>query len=85
MERRRLAFRTLAILAAGAFAEPALAQRTGENAVTSADDHRVYIVDAASRSVIDVFTAGPALREVAATGPRQFSVSDVCSITTFRW
>lgn len=54
-------------------------------AVTSADDHRVYIVDAASRSVIDVFTAGPALREVAATGPRQFSVSDVCSITTFRW
>ena len=38
MERRRLAFRTLSILAAGAFAEPALAQRTGENAVTAADD-----------------------------------------------
>ncbi|HEU0284563.1 MAG TPA: TonB-dependent receptor, partial [Sphingomicrobium sp.] len=38
MERRRLAFRTLALLAAGALAEPALAQRTGENAVTAADD-----------------------------------------------
>jgi hypothetical protein len=54
-------------------------------AVTSADDHRVYIVDAQSQRVIDVFTAGPALRDVAPTGPREFSVSDVCSITTFRW
>lgn len=54
-------------------------------AVTSADDHRVFIVDAAARRVIDVFHAGPALRDVAPTGPREFSVSDVCSITTFRW
>lgn len=54
-------------------------------AVTSADDHRVYIVDAAARRVTDVFHAGPALRDVAATGPREFSVSDVCSITTFHW
>jgi hypothetical protein len=54
-------------------------------AVTSADDHRVYIVDAQTQRVIDVFTAGPALRDVAPTGAREFSVSDVCSITTFRW
>jgi hypothetical protein len=54
-------------------------------AVTSADDHRVFIIDAETHRVIDVFTAGPALRDVAATGPREFSVSDVCSITTFRW
>ncbi len=53
--------------------------------VTSADDHRVFIVDAAGHRVTDVFHAGPALREVAPTGPREFSVSDVCSITTFRW
>jgi hypothetical protein len=53
--------------------------------VTSADDHRVYIVDAAAHRVTDVFHAGPALRDVAPTGPREFSVSDVCSITTFGW
>jgi DNA-binding beta-propeller fold protein YncE len=54
-------------------------------AVTSADDHRVFIIDAEAHRVVHVFTAGPALRDVAATGPREFSVSDVCSITTFRW
>ncbi len=53
--------------------------------VTSADDHRVYLVDTSTRKVTDVFHAGPALREIAPTGPREFSVSDVCSITTFRW
>jgi DNA-binding beta-propeller fold protein YncE len=53
--------------------------------VTSADDHRVYVIDAAEHRVVDVFHAGPALRDVAPTGPREFSVSDVCSLTTFRW
>lgn len=53
--------------------------------VTSADDHHVYMVDAAERRVVDVFNAGPALREIAATGPREFSISDVCTMTTFRW
>ncbi len=53
--------------------------------VTSADDRRVFMVDAAQHRVIDVFEAGPALREVAATGPREFSISDVCSMTTYRW
>jgi hypothetical protein len=54
-------------------------------AVTSADDHRVFVIDAEQRRVVDVFRAGPALREVAPTGPREFSVSDVCSMTTYRW
>jgi hypothetical protein len=54
-------------------------------AVTSADDRRVFIVDASARRVVDVFHAGAALREVAATGPREFSVADVCSMTTYRW
>jgi hypothetical protein len=54
-------------------------------AVTSADDRRVFIVDTESRSIVDVHEAGPALREVAATGAREFSISDVCSITSYRW
>jgi len=54
-------------------------------AVTSADDHRVFIIDAAARRVMDVFRAGPMLREVAPTGPREFSIADVCSMTTYRW
>ncbi|MDX2169588.1 MAG: hypothetical protein SF182_21140, partial [Deltaproteobacteria bacterium] len=54
-------------------------------AVTSADDHSVTLIDTATRRVVDVFSAGPALREVAATGPREFSVADVCSLTTYRW
>lgn len=53
--------------------------------VTSADDHRFYMVDAVEHRVIDVFSVGPALREVAATGPHEFSISDVCSMTTYRW
>lgn len=53
--------------------------------VTSADDHRVFIIDAVERRVAHTFRAGPALRDVAPTGPREFSVSDVCSITTFHW
>lgn len=54
-------------------------------AVTSADDHSVNIIDAATQRIVDVRHAGPALREVAATGPREFSVADVCSMTTYRW
>jgi len=54
-------------------------------AVTSADDHRVFVIDASARRVLDTFTAGPALREVAPTGPREFSVTDVCAMTTYRW
>jgi hypothetical protein len=54
-------------------------------AVTSADDHRVYLIDTTERRILDVFQAGPALREVAATGPREFSITDVCSMTTYRW
>lgn len=54
-------------------------------AVTSADDRRVYIVDAVAHRIADVFAAGPALREVAATGPREFSITDVCSMTSYRW
>ena len=54
-------------------------------AATSADDHRVFLVDAGARRLSRTFYAGPALREVAATGPREFSVTDVCSITTYKW
>ena len=54
-------------------------------AVTSGDDHRVFIVDASGHRILDVFRAGPALREVAPTAPREFSVADSCSITTYRW
>jgi hypothetical protein len=54
-------------------------------AATSADDHHVSIVDTSTHRVVDVFSAGPALREVAPTGPREFSVTDVCSMTTYRW
>jgi hypothetical protein len=54
-------------------------------AATSADDHRVFLVDAGARRLSRTFYAGPALREVAATGPREFSVTDVCSLTTYRW
>ena len=54
-------------------------------AVTSADDHRVYLVDGSARRVSKTFSAGPALREVVATGPREFSVTDVCSITSYKW
>lgn len=54
-------------------------------AVTSADDRRVSIVDTAAHRVVDVFAAGPALREVAATGPREFSITDVCSMTSYTW
>jgi hypothetical protein len=54
-------------------------------AVTSADDRRVYIIDALEHRVVDIFDAGPALREVAATGPREFSITDVCSMTSYRW
>lgn len=54
-------------------------------AVTSSDDHSVFIIDVAGRRVIDTFHVGPALREVMATGPREFSVTDVCSVTSFRW
>jgi hypothetical protein len=54
-------------------------------AVTSADDQRVFMIDVAARRVVDVLHLGPALREVAATGAREFSIADVCSITTYRW
>jgi DNA-binding beta-propeller fold protein YncE len=54
-------------------------------AVTSADDHRVFLIDTATHRVTDVFHAGPALRDVAPIGPREMAVSDVCSITTFHW
>jgi hypothetical protein len=54
-------------------------------AVASADDHRVFLVDVRARRLSQTFYAGPALREVAATGPREFSVTDVCSITSYRW
>jgi hypothetical protein len=54
-------------------------------AVTSADDRHVYIVDAAAHRLVDVLDAGPALREVAATGPREFSITDACSLTTYQW
>lgn len=54
-------------------------------AVTSGDDHRVFIIDAAAHRILDVLHAGPALREVAVTGPREFSIADACSMTTYRW
>lgn len=54
-------------------------------AVTSADDHRLFIVDPAERRVIETLPAGPALREVAVTGPREFSITDVCTLTSYRW
>ena len=54
-------------------------------AVTSADDHRVFLVDGKARRLSHTFYAGPALQEVIATGPREFSVTDVCSITSYKW
>jgi hypothetical protein len=54
-------------------------------AATSADDERVFIIDAATHAIADVHRAGPALRDVAATGDREFSVADACSLTTYRW
>jgi hypothetical protein len=54
-------------------------------AATSADDHRVFLVDATAHRLSRTFYAGPVLRDVAATGPREFSVADVCSITSFQW
>ena len=54
-------------------------------AVTSLDDERVFVVDTASHQVLDVFRAGPALREVVSTGAREFSITDACSITSYQW
>lgn len=54
-------------------------------AVTSFDDTTVSFIDVASRRVVATHTAGPALREVTATGPREFSVADICSMTTYTW
>jgi hypothetical protein len=54
-------------------------------AVSSADDRRVFVVDTATHQVVEVIQAGPALRDVAATGPREFAVADVCSMTTYTW
>lgn len=54
-------------------------------AVTSSDDHEVLLIDRATRSVVDRFEAGPALREVTATGPRELSYTDACTVTSVRW
>lgn len=54
-------------------------------AITSADDQHVHFIDVATRSIVESHQAGPALRDVAATGPREFSISDICSMTTYRW
>ncbi|MBI3784760.1 MAG: hypothetical protein HY270_15310 [Deltaproteobacteria bacterium] len=54
-------------------------------ALTSGDDRRVFMVDTDKHSINQTFTAGPALREVAATGPRELSVTDVCGVTSYRW
>jgi hypothetical protein len=54
-------------------------------AVTSADDHSVFVVDRAARRIVDTLHGGPALREVAATAEREFSIADICSMTSFRW
>jgi len=54
-------------------------------AVTSFDDRHVFIVDAASHRVVEALNTGPALREVTATGPREFSFADSCSINTYSW
>lgn len=54
-------------------------------AVTSGDDRRVFIIDGATHRVVDVLHEGPALRDVAPTGPREFSIADSCSMTTYRW
>lgn len=54
-------------------------------AVTSIDDHSVFIVDAAAHRLLETFQAGPALREVTATAPREFSIADACAVTSYRW
>lgn len=54
-------------------------------AVTSADDHSVFLIDRATRRIVDTLQGGPALREVAATAEREFSVADICSMTSFRY
>jgi len=54
-------------------------------AVTSSDDHSVYVIDASSHDVVEVLQAGPALREITVTGPHEFSFADVCTVTSHRF
>jgi hypothetical protein len=52
-------------------------------AVASGDDRHVYIIDRTSRQVVGTNMAGPALRDVMATGPREFSITDICGVTSY--
>jgi hypothetical protein len=63
----------------------AYSQDCSRLAVTSGDDHRVFMIDTALHRVIATYRAGPALREVVATGPNEISITDTCSMTTYRW
>jgi len=53
--------------------------------VTSTDDTTVSLVDREQRKVVATYHAGPALREITFLGPREFAVTDACTVTTFRF
>jgi len=49
-------------------------------AVTSADDHSVFVVARDTHQVVRTFNVGPALREVVFIGPREIAAADACTI-----
>ena len=53
--------------------------------VTSADDRHVWIVERASRRVVETFELGPAIRGAAFIGPRALAVADACTVSVLRF
>ncbi len=53
--------------------------------VTSGDDRHVWIIERASRRIIETFAVGPTIRGVAFIGPRELAVADACTVTVLRF
>ena len=53
-------------------------------AVTSGDDHTVWVLDTASHEVRCTYHVGPALRDVTYLDERSFVVTDVCGVVELR-
>jgi hypothetical protein len=53
--------------------------------VTSADDRHVWIVERATRRIVDTFELGPAIRGAAFIGPRELAVADACTLSVLRF
>ncbi len=49
-------------------------------AVTSADDHSVFVVARDTHRVVRRFNVGPALRDVTFLGPREIAAVDACTV-----